>query len=812
MVTIPKLESYTTSELIEAGKISPAINYYLQLLEKKTINFVDKLRKKRNEYWLEAALAVVFQRQSAESVCHQWSLDTIEVLKAAWSHTKLDKEKIAIIAMGKLGAMELNLSSDIDLFFVSSDTVEKSQLKKVRQFIQIVSSATPFGYGHRIDLTIRPGGPNSNIISSLEQMHNHYGYHGETWERSALIRHSPLLGDPQLLNECSEFLTKFTYRKHLDLNLFSDLNLMRDRIRAHQIPTEELNIKFHPGGIRELELLVHALQLIHGGRHPVVQTRSTTQALQHLANKKLIDQQSADHLLDAYWFYRDLENRIHLLEDQHTYLVPKTMSSFINKEMITTFLRYTEETDALINSLLKPYNKGPQFITLSDLSSTYGKLDLDTPEPKEAWDKLIQIGTKSKTKDRDDMQKRIFLNRFVAAVANCNVDNAMAIFHLEKFIANSKAKTSLFALFNSYEELVEELAWIFSCSPLISTILIHRPELIDSFLLKSVEIDKSSEENLYISLQDHKLLSEVICASQFLRKRNIDDLTKTLSTTTDTIISSLLESLQTRFQAKIDILTLGKWAGNRMGLTSDLDFVFIRSEGNIEQQSKMARRFINFLQSPSSGQTLYSIDLRLRPSGNAGPLMSTVEELTTYLNTKGQAWEKQAYLMNRLFSSKETIPLFEPRPLSPEDTESLRNIQTQLLISGDDTLSLKKSRGGLLHTELTLQAACLHLGIFPNVATVLGLTNALSEKLEPNTCHAILANYMLLRTYQQLLILIGGSSSTPVDENQLELQKICKIIQNTPKVVVQHIKNTLNTQRQLLNTLDPLSSDSKLVI
>lgn len=799
MVTLPTIEAYSQEELKHAGRISPAVLHYLSLLDATATSPIDHLRLKRLRAWVETALSVIFAKCSPEESCYSWSIATIAILQQAWSDAELSQENISMISMGKLGALELNLSSDVDLFFVSAEVPEKSVQKKIRNFIQLVSQTTRFGFGHRLDFTIRPGGSTSPVISSLEQMCNHYGNHGETWERSALIRHRVHFGPETLQKDITEFLRKFSYRRHLDLNLFGDLALMRERIRAQHTTKKIVNIKFDAGGIRDLELLVHALQLIHGGKHSSVRTSSTTAALLKLGELGLIDQQSAQVLLNAYWFYRDIENRIQLVDDHHTYdLHTTTSTDFVNASHIEKFRSCAQSTDELIRALLKPYSQENTFLNQADLLKTFESLPAASGDSQVTWERLVKDESKSKTKDRDEQQRRIFLKRFIEVLQACNVDNSLAIFHLEKFIATSKAKASLFTLFNNYDEIVTELAWIFSSSPMISSILIHKPELIDSFLLKSVEIDDSSDESFYSTLQDHKLLAEVIAGSQFLRKRNVEHLTLTLSQTTDTIVSHLLRYLQNKLHLNMDILTLGKWAGRQMGLTSDLDFVMIRKDDSSDPPTKLARRFINFLQSPSSGSALYAIDLRLRPSGNAGPLLSTMGELRDYLESKAQAWERQAYLMNRMLSSGETHTLFAPRTLSKEDRELLVSIQGKLLHFDDSEILLKKSKGALLHTELVLQAACLNKKVFPTTPNVSGLCAALENELSLDLRAQIENNYMLLRTFQQLLVLIGASTETPLTEENKGLQKMCLLTQSTPKVVLDQITNILQKQKALL--------------
>lgn len=801
MVTVPQLISYSPEELLQASDISPAIRHYLTLIKNTATNPIDIFRQRRHRAWVETALSVIFKRCSAEDSCRHWSMATVDLLQQAWIDCELKDENLCMVSMGKLGAEELNLSSDIDLFFVSQDTPSKTVHRKIRNFIHLVSQTTPYGFGYRMDFTIRPGGTTGPLISTIDQVMNHYGNHGETWERSALIRHRIHFGPDSLKEELSEFLRKFSYRRHLDLNLFGDLALMRERIRAQWTTADIVNIKFDAGGIRELELLVHALQLIHGGKHSSVRTSSTTLALRKLSALGLIDKKSADTLFDAYWMYRDIENRIHLIDDRHTYELHFTSDGFLSENDKSDFGKCAQKTDALINGLLKPYSGQKIFLTQQELQNSFQQIHTTDAESRTVWDRLINDESRSKTKDRDEQQRRIFLRRFAEVVHTCNVDNALAIVHLEKFIASSKAKASLYTVFNNYDEILSELAWIFSCSPMISSILIHKPELIDSFLIKSVEIDQFSDENFYSTLQDHKLLSEVIAGSQFLRKRNVEDLTKTLSITTDTIVGHLLTYLSKKLHTEMDILTLGKWAGRQMGLTSDLDFVMIRKDDESAAPTKLARRFINFLQSPSSGSTLYSIDLRLRPSGNAGPLLSTLSELKDYMNTKAQSWERQAYLMNRLFSTGETLSLFDPKTLSESDKDLLRSIRQKLLHNNDEEIRLKKSKGALLHTELVLQAACLDRELFVKNPDVSGLCEALKTTCDESLCVEIETNYQLLRTYQQLILLVGGTTDITLTEHHKDFQKMCLITQTTPKVVLLQIESILKRQKFLLESL-----------
>jgi len=806
MVALPEIAAYTPEQIAAARGLSPAVARYLDLIQQSARDTSGELRLERHRRWCEAALAVLFKTRTPEEVCRGWSLATRAILKKAWQSCGLDGRDVVLMEMGKLGAEELNLSSDIDIFFVSRADPERDSLKKVRQFVQLLSEVTALGFCYRVDMDLRPGGSSSPLILSFDQMTNHYGYQGETWERVAIVRQHMQLGPRELIDEIREFCGKFAFRRHIDYGLFSDLFSMRERIQAHRSsanqPSLNVNIKFQPGGIRDLELLVHSLQLIHGGKNASLRTGSTTAALEALKTAQLLKTDEADFLRDTYWFYRDLENKIQLHGDAHTYELTPAIANLIPPAEQEQFLKTAGRVRAIVDQLLSPFKAQEGFVAEADLEQKFAALGLTDDESLQSWKKLLHAEARSREKTRDEQERRKFLNTVLDQLRQLQVDNRMALYHLSQFIATVKAKASFFSLLNQHVELVEEIVWIFSCSPYLSQILLHRPELIDSFLLKNLEIASGDESLFHQSLRDYKLLSELVGASSFLRNRNVEALTQNLSRTTDTIILALLDFLKKKMGVPLDILTLGKWAGHEMGLTSDLDFVFIAPETPSEKHVKTARRFINFLH--STGQPLYTIDLRLRPSGHAGPLLLTLDELRAYLGDKAQIWERQAYMSNRSLRASQPVELMEPRPLTDEQKKELAAIQAQLLQPVRDSLDIKKSHGGLLHTEFALQIALLDAGLKPPAPGIANLVQTLAPRIGAGLGEQVLANYQTLRTYQQLLILVSGNPSSQIHENAPAFEKLCLISRNTPKVLFEELCRLLRGQEELLNKLDPL--------
>jgi glutamate-ammonia-ligase adenylyltransferase len=800
-LTLNPIASYSPEQLAEARRLSPAADRYFSLLDLPTQDFNQRLRQKRHRAWLECILATIFKTQSCEVICRYWSAETKKILSECWDHHQIGSE-ISLIAMGKLAAEELNLSSDIDIILISAEDASKETLKKVRGFLHSLTDVSLFGFCYRVDLDLRPGGPSSPLITSFDQMTNHYGYQGETWERVALVRMIPLLGNPQLGQQVETFCRKFAFRKHIDYTLLNDLFSMREKIQNAQPLSYKKNLKFSKGGIRDLELFVHSLLLIHGGKKPSLVTRFTGEAIKNLREAQILTEKDADFLAETYWFYRRVENHIHLYEDQHTYDLPLEPTPLISENDLKLFKEKSQIVSQFVDQFLAPHAKKTELISEEELEHRFFRMALNSPDIKEAWEKMLHSEARSKEKQRDENERRKFLNSALDNIHAHGIDKELAILNLSRFLSSIKAKTSFFSLFNQHQELITELSWIFSCSPYLSQILIHRPEISDSFLSKSFEVDRSDDSAFYKSLQDYKLLSDLASSSAFLRNRRLDLLVKNLSDTTDFVVKELLTDLSRKGQQKLEILTLGKWAGREMGLKSDLDFVFVTQDPPQEAHFKMARRFINFLQSPGSGHTLYHIDLRLRPTGHAGPLLIPLNELKDYLQNKSKVWERQAYLSHRFLTSSDNQPLFSPRPISQEETASLLDIQQKLLLPIHDQIDLKKSLGGLIHTEFTLQICLLRKGLFPQESSLDGLIKTLLPQMDGSLCERIKSNYTKMRTYQQLLILLSDSPAQTFSLDNESFHKLGLIAKTPPAALFEEIKAMLSEQQTLLKELD----------
>lgn len=777
---------YRASDIDEAARFSPVLRHYLHF----SFSAQDFLHQSRTEAWLTSALATILNTATAEEVCTSWS-DFAKDLLASVFHKCFQNSPVALFALGKLGSNELNLSSDVDVLIVSKEA-DPQHLKALRQFQKVLSERTPRGFLFRVDFDLRPGGRQGPLIPTLDQFVDYYGNYGETWERLAFVRLVDIAGNAEVISEVRAFAKKFTYRKHLDYTLLDDLKSLRGKIRHHYDPlTQEgvWDLKLGAGGIRDVELFTHALQVIHGGKNSSFQVASTTKALELLGDTKVLPLQDAEFLKNHYWRLRQLENFVQAQNDEQTHFLAKTQRLPAWAEHLTAQLpKDLQHCDRIVASLLGEAI-APQVPTLS----------LSTPAFQSVWEVILQMEVLSRNKERDEQARLHFLNEFFATLQRQGGDTEKALLHLKDFIKSIRAKASFFTMLVRNKKLMEELAWLFGHSPYLSLILSSRPELIDSYVYRSQELAKGDLALLLEQLVEKRLLGELINGSHFLEDKNLEVLQTNLSATADEIAKTLLDELKKEFPSELDILCLGKWGGQELGFRSDLDFIFISPHEIHENDGKLARRFINRLSESQKGGRIYAIDMRLRPSGKAGPFVITEAHLTEYLSTEAQVWERQAYLKARSLLSR-NLPLQKSlliRSLTSEELLELERIRQELIRYSVEAIDLKYMEGGILDVELFAQTK-----ILCDQKLVSG-TSTLQFLSEIPETKNLQKNYLRMRQIEQMVQLVSTEGGAKLHLNHESFQHLAKALRSTPESLEKELQCLVNENLQSLNELDP---------
>ncbi len=266
-----------------------------------------------------------------------------------------------VIAMGKLGAFELNYSSDIDIIvFYDADRaglkpdIEPSTffVRLTRDLVRLLQEHTADGYVFRTDLRLRPDPGATQIALSIEAGLTYYESFGQNWERAALIKARVVAGDVEAGEEFLRQLAPFVWRKYLDFAAVADIHAMKRRVHAFKghgaIAVEGHDIKLGRGGIRDIEFFAQTQQLIAGGRHPELRTRGTIETLKSLAGGGWITEESASELAEAYLFLRRIENRLQMVGDQQTHIIPDEREELDRVARLSGFADTNEFGDALL--------------------------------------------------------------------------------------------------------------------------------------------------------------------------------------------------------------------------------------------------------------------------------------------------------------------------------------------------------------------------------------------------------------------------------------------------------------------------------
>jgi [glutamine synthetase] adenylyltransferase / [glutamine synthetase]-adenylyl-L-tyrosine phosphorylase len=809
VVALPGLDTYSPEQWERARAVSRALAHYESLLK---LPDIETLHARRHRAWMECVMAMYFGTASTKDICSWWSKAADDLLALAWREAGINEYDAVLFALGKHGAEELNLSSDIDVMLVAEPRHAIDVEKRLRIFQKRINVPGEFGFCFRLDFDLRPGGKFGPMITSPSQFQDYYWSQGETWERLALVRLRAVTGSRALDKQISDLARRFSYRKFLDFTLLEDLKALRSQVhqKGFQRRENEIHIKLEVGGIRDIELFVHSLLVMNGGKLPELQTRSTEEALHKLGEKNLMSKAEAEQLRDSYWHYRHLENMVQSLEDRQTHsLTDPALKTLALPDRPSIEMRM-KHVDTVVSSLLGrvdleavhlPQDEGAQKQWLLDLGFSKDAVD-------STWDQLIKATALSYKNDRDERARQEFLFAFVTELSqHKGLDRDMGLRLLVDFVKATRAKATFFSMLLRSPRLLQDLSRLFCLSPYLGSILSSRPELLDHFILRVDEAWAADMEPLLQQMSERKLLTELWAANQFLNERKLDGLFSRVTATADEISLQLLSQLKHDFpDSLVKIVALGKWGGEELGLRSDLDFVFVTPQAPKESDFKVARRFISRLTDPLKGGNLYEVDLRLRPSGQSGPLLIAEDSLAVYWKEQAKAWERQAYLRARPLGLHLDKSVLTARGLQTEELEELKRIRSKLLTTRKEKeFDVKYIPGGLIDIEFTAQTALLASKIAGAPPSTLGMIEHLSSRLPAwNTGAAGLSRiYSELRTFEQMLQLSATYKIGAVKRDHADFTKAANLMGLDAEEAWKKLNDWTQESCVLLAAVDP---------
>jgi glutamate-ammonia-ligase adenylyltransferase len=640
------------------------------------------------------------------------------------------KADLAILALGKLGGGELNHSSDVDLLFLYSEEGQLAPQISYHEFfnrlgnkiLKTFSTPDPAGSLFRVDLRLRPEGSAGPLARSLESMENYYAGFGETWERIALIKARGIAGGRELAYDFLRLHQPFIYPKSATPDLLEEIANIKHRIERDVVGTEKLDrdVKLGRGGIREIEFIVQTLQLIHGARHPFLQEPSMLRALRALRELDLLPREDVLALDNAYRFLRRVEHRLQIEAEQQTHAIPNEADPLSRLARSLRFSSVSDFTAALHNRMGSVRSIFQRIISASPAQPAKITVEFfkDAKQAEKALRELERGSTSFHvaTRTRQIFHRlRPVLLDWIAKAA----DPDATLNQFLRFVESYGLRSLLFDLLVTNPKLLELVVKTLDASRFAGDLLIRRPQLLEDITRDPTFDDpRSLPENLR-RLESLGASANNLDPIRAYRQRQLLRiiLREILGLATPAAVSAELSDLAEAclvFTARLvgdeqlTIVAFGKIGGRDISYGADLDVVFVGEE------NRAAQNLISVMAQPTAEGNIWALDTRLRPEGENGPLVCSLQTYQSYYANRAQLWEMQALTRARAIGGPLKDEFMELSKTAwrraSRDPELLVKIDSMLERirrergSGSDFLDLKTGRGGIIEAEFLVQA------------------------------------------------------------------------------------------------------------
>jgi [glutamine synthetase] adenylyltransferase / [glutamine synthetase]-adenylyl-L-tyrosine phosphorylase len=704
-----------------------------------------------------------------------------------------------IVGMGKLGARELNVSSDIDLIYVYEDDGTTAGPRPVsfheyfafvaKRLFALIGETTEDGFVFRVDLALRPNGNSGPPVVSLAMLEEYFQVQGREWERFAWLKSRVVAPRAAVASgralALRSLVTPFVYRRYLDYGVFEGLRQLHQKIRdeakrrAAGRPGREHDVKLSRGGIREIEFIVQLMLVVRGGQFPEIRTRSTLRGLQRLVSRGLMKAETAERLASAYVFLRRVEHRIQFLDDQQTHLLPQSTEDLrwialslglaCKVEACELLERLGEvrefvaaEFDALLSSGNAPpegarspcrsCGPAPQAV---DSEALLDRLPPLLAERLRSWAAQPRVQAL-----RDETRLRLgkLMQRTGQMVRENACDEAAALRFID-WLEPLLRRESYLALLVERPEVHRRLLRLLGLARWPMQYLMRHPgvidELADERLLHqrfdaaafTAELDERAaawqrsgedDEGKLLDTLRHAHHAEVFrtLVRDVEGRITVEEVADDLSLLADTVLAITLRWAWARLKQRhrevpgLAVIAYGKLGGKELGYGSDLDVVFLYDDGDEDDKQRaqevyghFVRKIITWLTLRTAAGELFDIDTALRPNGNSGLLVTSLEAYQRYQAGRGSntawTWEHQALTRARfaagaaavaapfeatrravLSAERDALALLAEVKAMREKVRAARPVPAGLF-------DVKHSLGGMMDVEFAVQALVL---------------------------------------------------------------------------------------------------------
>jgi glutamate-ammonia-ligase adenylyltransferase len=740
---------------------------------------------------------------SALALVHAWEAER-------WGEPSLTSEgeiqSLIVLGMGKLGAHELNLSSDIDLIFaypqngqtagVDGESLSNQQFftRVGQRLIDAIDTVTSDGFVNRVDMRLRPYGSEGALVCGFDAMESYYQSQGREWERYALIKARAVAGNKAAGRDLLKRLRPFVYRRYLDFSAFDSLRSMKMQINK-QVRRKGLNtdVKLGAGGIREVEFIIQAIQLVHGGRDERLQQASLFGAMAAAIDGQYLPEETVCELRDAYCFLRSLEHKLQGLANKQTQML---VSAELDQTRIAFAMGF-DDWQSLMTSLESHRQKvSEHFASVVSSDTDEEECDSDNSdwislwredlseeraiallqengfeEPEQTLQLLLAFRREKSflvlpAESRQRFTK--FMPMLLAALAE-SATPSLGARRVMTLINAVSRRTAYLVLMQENPSALRQVVQLCSASPFVAQYLSKYPVLLDELLdgideppVKSVLQEELKQQLLRIDPDDFEDQMELlryfklshtlqVAAAQVTGRLTVMKVSDYLTFTAEAILEQVLalswdvlvgkhgypvNSEGSHGEMSFAIIAYGKLGGIELSYISDLDLVFLhngslekdtvviegqRSINSREFYTRLAQRIMMMLSTQTVSGDLYEVDVRLRPSGESGLLVSSMEGFAKYQERDAWTWEHQALVRARAvagspdlqqgFYAQRTLTLSvrrDPAEVAKEVTHMRQRMRTEFAKKQKaererTSFIIKHGLGGIVDIEFMVQ-------------------------------------------------------------------------------------------------------------
>lgn len=649
-----------------------------------------------------------------------------------------------------------------------------------RRLVRILQDRTGDGYVFRVDLRLRPDPGSTPLAIPVGAALHYYEGRGQNWERAAMIKARPVAGDRESGKQVLAELSPYVWRKYLDYAAIADVHSIKRQIHAHKghgdIAVRGHNVKLGRGGIREIEFFVQTQQLIAGGRFPELRGNQTVPMLARLAERGWITETACDALAKEYYFLRDVEHRIQMIADEQTHILPEDDEGFAR---VAHMMGYADPAafSAVFLDALKVVEKhyAALFEQAPELGSASGNLvftgDVDDPGTLETLAamgyerpsdicRVIRTWHFGRYRATQSAEARERLTELTPALLKAFAETKRAdeaLLRFDGFLKGLPSGIQLFSLLQSNPRLLNLLVMIMSAAPRLAEIITRNPHVFDGLLDPAIFSEMPTraylEERLRVFLgsatdyeevldrlrifaAEHRFLIGIRLLTSAIdgvrAGRAFSDLAELMIGKAFEVVEAELERRHGKVKgAKVALLAMGKLGSRELTAGSDVDLILLYDHDRETDESdgekplapsqyyiRLTQRLIAALSAPTAEGVLYEVDMRLRPSGNKGPVATHIESFGKYQRTEAWTWEHMALtrarpihgdaaFMDHIRGEIDAV-LSAPRDAQKiaKDVREMRDLIYQEKPPADDW-DFKLKPGGIVDLEFIAQFAVL---------------------------------------------------------------------------------------------------------